>query len=132
MDALQISQLTHWVAGWLLILGGFVSGALLGLGFHRPDFVGGYGSFERRLLRLGHIALVALGMLNLLASAGPERCWSPTFGALLMLGSAAMPGVCFLAAWKRPFRHAFALPVTLLAGAALVQLATSLEQLSAH
>lgn len=64
MTALSLNR----QAGWSLILCGFVSGSLLGLGFHRAEFLGGYGSFRRRLLRLGHIALVALGMLNVLFS----------------------------------------------------------------
>jgi hypothetical protein len=56
----------HWYAGWGLVAAGFVSGTAVGLGFHREDFLGGYGSFRRRLLRLGHVALVALGMFNVL------------------------------------------------------------------
>ena len=51
----------NWAAGWWLILSGFVVGAGLGLFFHRDDFWGGYDSFRRRIFRLGHIALEALG-----------------------------------------------------------------------
>ena len=43
----------NFVAGWWLILAAFVSGTLIGLGFHREDFLGGYDSFRRRLVRLG-------------------------------------------------------------------------------
>lgn len=46
----------NWQAGWPLVLAAFVTGALIGRAFHRHDFLGGYGSFRRRLLRLGHIA----------------------------------------------------------------------------
>jgi hypothetical protein len=111
----------NFTAGWWLILAAFASGAAIGLGFHREEFLGGYGSFRRRLLRLGHIALAALGMLNVLyglspvsAGAGP-RALLP--GMLLAAGAIAMPLVCFLSAWRKPFRHLFFVPVVLLIAA---------------
>ena len=36
-----------------------------GLGFHRDDCMGGYGSWRRRLTRLGHIAFFGTAMINL-------------------------------------------------------------------
>jgi hypothetical protein len=59
--------------GWVWILIGFVSGFLLGLGFHRDDWMGGYGSFRRRLIRLGHISFVGLGILNILFALSTPR-----------------------------------------------------------
>jgi hypothetical protein len=50
------------------VLLAFATGAGLGLFFHRDDFLGGYNSFRRRIVRLGHIALAALGMLNVIFS----------------------------------------------------------------
>jgi hypothetical protein len=61
--ALAVDQLR---AGWVLVLLGLASGLFLGLGFHLDHFLGGYTSLRRRLVRLGHIALVALGALNVL------------------------------------------------------------------
>ncbi len=58
--------MTNWSVGWWLILMAFVTGAILGLFFHDEKFMGGYDSFRRRLARLGHISLAALGMLNVL------------------------------------------------------------------
>jgi hypothetical protein len=105
----------NWYAGWGLLLTAFVTGGLLGLGFHRPAFLGGYGSFRRRLVRLGHIALAALGMLNLLYALspwpGPSQWQAAAASACFVVGGVAMPLVCFLAAWKEPFRHLFVLPV---------------------
>jgi hypothetical protein len=98
----------NWTAGWWLILAGFASGAALGLFFHRPDFLGGYASLRRRMVRLGHIAFCALGILNLIVGLSPQT--SPW----LMAGSVLMPVVCFLTAWKEKCRHFFALPVVLL------------------
>src|SRR5207249_10603414 len=101
----------NWYAGWGLILAGFVSGAALGLAFHRDNFLGGFGSFRRRMLRLGHIAFCALRMLNLIVALSP---WS---SPLLVAGGVMMPTVCFLTAWKEKCRHVFALPVVTLVAA---------------
>jgi hypothetical protein len=105
----------NWTAGWSLILAGFVVGAGLGLGFHRQDFWGGYDSFRRRAVRLGHIALEALGLLNLLYALSPwprpDSWCSAVASPCFVVGGIAMPCVCFLAAWKKPFRHLFPVPV---------------------
>ena len=70
------------------------------------------------MLRLGHIALTALGALNVLYGLAPvpvgvgTRALLP--GMLLAAGAVAMPLVCFLSAWQKPFRHLFFVPVLLL------------------
>src|SRR5688500_2157133 len=90
----------NWTAGWTLVLLAFVSGALLGIGWHRDDFLGGYASFRRRVVRLGHIAFAALGMLNVLFSLTPLP--PPGTGAArvasacFLAGGVTMPLVCFL------------------------------------
>lgn len=108
--------------GWALVLLGFLTGAALGLSFHREDFWGGYGSFRRRVARLGHIALVALGVLNLLYALfpypRPGSGGAAVAGIGLAVGGFGMPAVCFLTAWRKPFRHLFPLPVLSLAAAA--------------
>ena len=116
----------NWFAGWTFVLLAFVSGALIGLGYHRDDFLGGYSSFRRRMVRLGHIALAALGMMNVLFALSPV----PTAGTLsasiasvaFVAGGVLMPVVCFLAAWRKPLRHLFALPVASLILAVLFTL----------
>jgi hypothetical protein len=111
----------NFTAGWWLILAAFASGAAIGLGFHHEEFLGGYGSFRRRLLRLGHIALAALGMLNVLYGLSPVSAGGSTRallpGILLATGAVAMPLVCFLSAWRKPFRNLFFVPVVLLIAA---------------
>ena len=108
----------NWYFGWALVLSGFLSGAAIGLFFHRPDFLGGYDSFRRRLVRLGHIAQVALGLLNVLygISLWPaESLWQAQAASwCFMIGGVSMPAVCFLTAWKEPFRRLFAIPVAAL------------------
>jgi hypothetical protein len=108
----------NWQFGWLLVLAGFATGALMGLSFHREDFLGGYNSFRRRLVRLGHIALAALGLMNVLfgvSSWPPPGTWmSDAASFCFLLGGVAMPAICFLTAWRQGFRHIFAVPVTAL------------------
>jgi hypothetical protein len=107
-----------WYAGWLMILSAFAIGAGIGLFFHRDDWWGGYDSWRRRLTRLGHIALVALGALNILYSLGPPA--GRGTGEILLAGSLMMPTVCFLSAWKKPLRRLFFIPVTLLFAAVMM------------
>ena len=104
------------MAGWLGMLAGVLSGAILGLFFHREDWMGGYGSYRRRLARLGHIAFFGLGFLNLIFAATATQL--PLAGRALaiaswalMLGAATMPLCCFLSAWRKPLRHFFPIPV---------------------
>jgi hypothetical protein len=108
----------NWSAGWMLLIAAFVSGAGIGLFFHRDDFWGGYNSFRRRIVRLGHIALAALGMLNVLYSLSPWPVpgdWhADAAGVALVVGGVSMPGVCFLSGWRKPMRHLFFIPVTAL------------------
>ncbi|MBI5863393.1 MAG: hypothetical protein HZB38_02555 [Planctomycetes bacterium] len=102
--------------GWLLITLGFASGTLIGLFFHRENWLGGYDSWRRRLLRLGHIAAVALGMLNVLFALSARHVQlSATDHVLCIygfaLGGVSMPTVCALSAWRKPMRHLFFIPV---------------------
>lgn len=104
------------IGGWLGMLAGVVSGAIIGLFFHREDWMGGYPSYRRRLMRLGHISFFGLGFLNLLfVTTSHELSLAGTWLSLaswaLILGAITMPLCCFLSAWKKPWRHLFALPV---------------------
>jgi hypothetical protein len=104
------------IGGWLGMLGGVVSGAIIGLFFYREDWMGGYQSWRRRLTRLGHISFFGIGLLNLLfaltsrdlpLAGGCFRVasWALVFGAI------TMPLCCFLSAWRKPWRHLFPVPV---------------------
>ena len=112
--------------GWLWILIGFVSGFLLGLRFHRDNWMGGYGSFRRRLIRLGHISFIGLGILNILFALSAPRIalsepWLSVASWALVAGGLTMPLSCILMAWRRDFYPLFVVPVISLAlGAGLV------------
>lgn len=106
----------NWYFGWGLLLTGFITGAVIGLFFHRPDFLGGYTAFPRRILRLGHISQAALGMLNIIYGLSPwpaGSLWEAQAASIcFIVGGISMPAVCYLTAWKEPFRHLFFIPVT--------------------
>jgi hypothetical protein len=108
----------NWYFGWGMILSAFVTGAVIGLFFYRDGFLGGYSAFPRRILRLGHIALAALGMINILFSLTPmltEASWRANVASAgFIIGGVTMPLVCFLSAWRAGFRHLFFIPVTAL------------------
>jgi len=57
-------------------------------------------------------------LLNLLFALSPwprpESWWSAAGSPCFVAGGIAMPCVCFLAAWRKPFRHLFPLPVVAL------------------
>lgn len=119
-------MIANQVFGWTWILVGLLAGLVLGLRFHREDWLGGYASLRRRLVRLAHISLVALGFLNVLFALSaarlhldPAQIRVASWG--LMLGGACMPACCGLAAWRPALRHLFAIPVvSLLIGVGLV------------
>lgn len=111
---------------------GFVAGATLGLGFDRADWLGGYDSPRRRLLRLAHISFIALGILNIqyAHSALPERLSGSLQSCsswLLIAGAILMPATCYLMAYDSRAKPLFALPILCLiaAGTAVVRAALS-------
>lgn len=112
------TELLRWnlIFAWGWILLGFFSGMLMGLAFHRENWLGGYGSWMRRLYRLGHISFFGLGMANLLFFATVRAL--PSAPALLntasvgfLVGGVTMPICTLLAAHWPKTRHLFAIPV---------------------
>ena len=51
----------HIGIGWFAMLLGALSGAVFGLFFHEEGWAGGYASFRRHMLRLGHICSCGVG-----------------------------------------------------------------------
>jgi hypothetical protein len=101
-------------AAWAGFILGCLAGAVTGLFFHDADWLGGYGSWPRRLIRLGHISFFGIGLLNL-AFALTARTVGLDSGltavsALFLLGAVTMPLVCYLSAWRVTFRHLFFIP----------------------
>lgn len=117
-------ELLNIFAAWIGITLGVVSGIPLGLFFHREDWLGGYGSWPRRLLRLGHVSFFGIGILNLSFAATVMMLQmhgaSVEFPSrMFILAQVTMPLVCFLAAFWKPLRHLFFLPVASTLGGAV-------------
>ncbi len=103
--------------GWIGMFLGVVSGALIGLFFHREEWMGGYNSYRRRLTRLGHISFFGLGFVNFFFAISHHVAGITTQFAFLAAiaftaGAITMPTCCFLSAWRKPFRHFFFIPVS--------------------
>lgn len=119
-------------AAWIGIFLGFATGALIGLFFHRDDWLEGYSSWSRRMLRLGHISFFGLGFINLAFALTTAHLDLTAPGAataarwcswLFIVGAITMPLLCFLSAYKKEFRHLFFIPVASLILAAGILLA---------
>lgn len=112
------------VFAWIWILLGFLTGMLLGLRFQNENWLGGYGSFPRRMYRLGHISFFGLGAVNLmfhLSVKGLAPGVLASFAsAAFILGGVSMPVCCWLMARNKKFQSLFAVPVlSLITGATL-------------
>lgn len=111
--------------GWLWILLGFITGTVLGMFFHGEGWLGGYGSFKRRMYRLAHISFFGLGIVNLMFYLTLERIALPGPYASLaawafIAGGVAMPICCIVMAHRPKAHMLFAVPViSLTVGAVL-------------
>lgn len=112
---MEIAHL-NLLAGWIAMLAGALSGAIIGLFFHREEWMGGYSSFRRRMTRLGHISFWGLGFVNMLFAFSVKALEPSTVdlrfaSGAFILGLVTMPLCCFLTAWRKPFRYLFPVPV---------------------
>ena len=109
---------------WLWILIGLLSVTAIGIFFHDPDWLGGYSSWRRRMVRLCHISFLGTGLLNLgfafTIASRPTHTLVPAASWLFVAGAVTMPAVCFLSAWKDQMRHLFVIPVATLIGATII------------
>jgi hypothetical protein len=109
-----IAVMINIYAAWIGFLLGCVAGAIPGLFFYGEDWLGGYASWPRRMIRLGHIAFFGIGFLNL-AFGLTSRMLGMNSGltmpsSLFIVGAVTMPVVCYMSAWKSCFRHIFFVP----------------------
>ena len=102
-------------AAWVGILLGCVAGAAQGLFFRRDDWLGGYGSWQRRMMRLGHISFFGLAFVNLAFALTVRTLdfdgsviWA---SRLFILGAITMPLLCYVSSFKDAARHLFFIPV---------------------
>ena len=115
------------LGGWVSMLAGVLSGSAIGLSFHRENWLGGYSSLRRRMVRLGHIAFFGIGFLNILFGLTSNTVALPALNLSiasygLLAANVAMPATCFLTAWREPMRHLFPIPVIAVAVAVVSML----------
>jgi hypothetical protein len=124
-------DLVNLYFAWAWMLAGMVSGATMGLFFYKSDWLGGFGAWRRRMVRLAHIAFFGTGLLNLgfvlsryaLLGGSASETWLNAASVLLIVGAVTMPAVCYASAWREGFRHLFFIPVVSLMGGAAAVLA---------
>ena len=112
---------------WIGFALGCISGAIPGLFFHKMDWLGGYTSWPRRLIRLAHIRFFGIGFLNLglgLTSLTLGIA-APAASILMIVGAVMMPTVCYASAFKPVFRHLFFIP----AGSVLLSIIMFIERM---
>jgi hypothetical protein len=109
---------------WVWILAGFGSGLVMGMFFNREDWLGGYTSLKRRLIRLAHVSFFGLGAVNLMYYFTARYALEPStlqsaasWG--YVVGGITMPLVCLIMARWTQAKMLFAVPVIslLLSGA---------------
>jgi hypothetical protein len=116
----------HLQAAWIGFLCGVISGGVTGLFFHRDDWLGGYASYPRRLIRLGHISFFGLGLLNALFALTvalvevPGEATELLASLGLLTGAITMPLCCFASAWRKSLSCLFPIPVMSLLGAVAI------------
>lgn len=100
---------------WLGVLLGLLSGAIIGLFFHQEEWLEGYGSWPRRMLRLGHLSFLGIAIINFafvfsIPILGFRTLlWIPSI--CFAIAEVAMPSVCFLAAFWKSARFLFPIPI---------------------
>jgi len=108
-------MLANLYAGWIGLFLGGLAGIVTGLFFHDEKWLGGYGSWPRRMIRLGHISFFGIGLINLAFALTARALEIPSSSLglpswFLIVGAVTMPLVCYGSAWKKSFRHLFAVP----------------------
>lgn len=104
------------IAAWAGIVVGFLTGMMLGLFFHRENWLGGYGSMRRRMYRLGHISFFGLAAVNLFfyftAQLFPELTSVSQLAAwAFIIGAVTMPLCCLVMAHFPKWHLIFTVPV---------------------
>ena len=112
--------------GWTWMCIGFISGMILGMWIEGEKWLGGYTSLTRRYLRLGHVAFIALSIINILYGRQLGSDGLPLYvrsigSPLMIFGAAGVPLACISAAFFRKAKYFLPLPaLALLIGTAIL------------
>jgi hypothetical protein len=103
------------ILGWASVLGALIMGVYMGVKFQREDWLGGYGTLPRRMVRLAHVALAALGILNIevghtLRQIALPAVLARSASSAFIASAISMPACClWIASGRRHFSF-FVLP----------------------
>ena len=96
---------------------GLILGMIMGIWAEGKQWLGGYVSVTRRYLRLGHVAFIALSIINILY--GKELPLidlndnMKNIGSYLMIfGAVGVPVICVAAAFIRKIKYFLPLPAS--------------------
>jgi len=112
--------------GWLWILIGIIAGAIMGMwSFNGPltSPLGEYTALPRRMVRLAHIAFIALAIINILYGYEIDKIKSKfkNLGSQFMIyGAILMPLFLIAAAFFEPLKYLTVIPATLVTIALLI------------
>jgi ethanolamine transporter EutH len=115
----QKEAMANEIFGWISVLTSLLMGMYMGVKFQRADWLGGYNAFPRRMVRLAHIALAALGTLNIIfAQTAPrvhlDASLTRVASVSYMAGGVLMPACCVYLAFRGKHFGVFALPIACL------------------
>lgn len=112
--------------GWSWMCLGFITGMVMGTRVEQfgintldrgPDWLGGYESVPRRLLRLGHVAFIMLPLLNIvfgqhIDAASVAYAWKRVASVSMIVGAVGIPLLCLTAVFYRPAKILLGVPAT--------------------
>jgi hypothetical protein len=110
------------MVGWSSLATGVGVGLIMGLWsfdgpVQPPAWIGDYTDTSRRLIRLGHIAFIGLGLIDILMERELARSALGQAGRAvaswsMVIGNVLLPMALFAAAVYRPFKYGMALPAS--------------------
>jgi hypothetical protein len=122
--------------GWLWILVGIVLGGFMGMwAFNGPlvSPVGDYTSLPRRMLRLSHIAFIALAIINILYGYEIDKLRIKNklkrIGSnCLIYGAILMPLLLIMAVFMESFKYLTAIPTVLIVISLLIMVYSKMKK----
>ena len=113
------------IFGWCWINIGFIMGMVMGMKFEKANWLSGYASWERRMLRLSHVAFIFLSILNIvygheLINVNLSASWKQAGSILIIIGAIGIPTVVFTAAFYKKILYWLAIPIIALTSSTLI------------
>ena len=105
--------------GWFWILVGLIVGAVMGMwSFNGPFIspVGDYSSLPRRMLRLSHVAFIALAIINILYGYEIDKInskYKKLGSNFILWGGVLMPVLLLGGVFYEPIKYLTMIPATL-------------------